>query len=66
MQAIRVISVIKKRTAIWKTAFLLAGMITLYGALACAASAGSKADPSVGEPKRSYGSIDVIMYQTSW
>ena len=22
--------------------------------------------PAAGEPKRSYGSVDVIMYQTSW
>ena len=39
-------------------------VIVLSLGLAWAAAAAPKAND--GEPKRSYGSIDVIMYQTSW
>ncbi len=59
MSVLTVLDVDKKRIAFWKKALLLAGMIILY-------SAQASADPSAGEPKRSYGAIDVIMYQTSW
>jgi len=42
--------------------------LVLMGSVAAwipAATAG-QAPATAGEPKRSYGSIDVIMYQTSW
>jgi hypothetical protein len=49
-----------------KAIFLLAGILLLSVSIAGAESSARKADPSANEPKRSYGSIDVIMYQTSW
>jgi len=42
--------------------------VVLLGSVAAwipAATAG-QASATTGEPKRSYGAIDVIMYQTSW
>ena len=41
---------------------ILLGIALSLSAVAIAGPRGTGA----GEPKRSYGSIDVIMYQTSW
>ncbi|MEK6742828.1 MAG: hypothetical protein AABZ15_04430 [Nitrospirota bacterium] len=41
---------------------LLLSIVLSWSLVAVAAPRGAIA----GEPKRSYGSIDVIMYQTSW
>jgi hypothetical protein len=39
-------------------------LIAVCMALAWSAAAATKTNE--GEPRRSYGAIDVIMYQTSW
>jgi hypothetical protein len=41
---------------------LLFAFVLFWYSAAMAAAKG----PASGEPKRSYGSIDVILYQTSW
>jgi hypothetical protein len=41
---------------------ILFGMLLNWSSAAIAGPQGA----ITGEPKRSYGSIDVIMYQTSW
>jgi len=43
-------------------ALMLVCVALAWSSAAVAAQKG----PADGEPKRSYGSIDVIMYQTSW
>lgn len=41
-------------------------LLLIVFSAAVAWTAGAIAKTNEGEPKRSYGSIDVIMYQTSW
>jgi hypothetical protein len=43
-------------------AVALIGSALIWSSMAAAGQSGGIA----GEPKRSYGAIDVIMYQTSW
>ena len=44
---------------------LLAGLV-LIAVVAFAATPAQKSDGTESAPKRSYGAIDVILYQTSW
>jgi glutaredoxin len=41
-------------------------IVVLLGILSTVVSAGSVQDDIQGDAKRSYGAIDVILYQTSW
>jgi hypothetical protein len=44
------------------SAFILLCIVLAWSAAAVAGPRGAIA----GDPKRSYGAIDVVMYQTSW
>jgi glutaredoxin len=51
---------IKKRILLVLLSFVIGGLFSVP------AAAVSKAKEPQGEPKRAYGAIDVILYQTSW
>ena len=46
-------------------ALVLIGIALFWSMIAAAEPGRGRPDPSA-EPQRSYGAIDVIMYQTSW
>jgi hypothetical protein len=46
-------------------ALVLLSSALVWSSIAGAEPARGRPDPAA-EPKRSYGSVDVIMYQTSW
>jgi len=46
-------------------ALVLIGIALFWSTIAAAEPGRGRPDPSA-EPQRSYGAIDVIMYQTSW
>jgi len=56
----------KKRSAGRIVMFLLVGVVLLFVSIALGEPPVRKTDPLQGDPKRSYGAIDVILYQTEW
>jgi hypothetical protein len=67
MLNITTLNIRKKRTVSMKVSMLLiAGMMILCASIASAEPSARNVGTTAVDPKRSYGAIDVIMYQTSW